>query len=41
MNVLKMNVLKMNVLKILLSKFAARLPRRRACPLPEHPAPRR
>jgi hypothetical protein len=31
----------MNALKILVSKFAAWLPSRRACPLPEHPVPRR
>lgn len=31
----------MNALKILLSKFTARLPWRRACPLPERPAPQR
>ncbi len=31
----------MNALKILLSKLTARLPWRRACPLPERPASRR
>jgi len=31
----------MNALKTLISKVAARLPWRRACPLPEHPAPHR
>ncbi|CAN5733013.1 hypothetical protein BH09ACT7_BH09ACT7_45530 [soil metagenome] len=31
----------MNALKILISKFAARLPWRRTCPLPERPAQQR
>lgn len=31
----------MNAVKVLLSEFAARLPWRRACPLPERRAPQR